>query len=62
MATDKPIIFLAFANEQDDRVRYLRNLPEEARRLHEILDAAEQDELCEARLTLPASRMTHSLH
>ena len=29
----KPIVFLAFANEQEDRMPYLRMLPEEARRL-----------------------------
>lgn len=45
----KPIIFLAFANDRDDRVRdrYLRNLPEEARRLQRALEAAEREDLCE---------------
>jgi WD40 repeat protein len=45
----KPIIFLAFANDRDDRVRdrYLRNLPEEARRLQGALETAEREELCE---------------
>lgn len=25
----KPVVYLAFANDRDDRVRYLRNLAEE---------------------------------
>lgn len=41
----KPVIFLAFANDHDDTVGYLRNLPDEARRLHAVLEAA--DRLCE---------------
>jgi hypothetical protein len=47
--SSKPIIFLAFANDRDDRVRdrYLRNLPEEARRLQQALEAAEREDLCE---------------
>jgi len=36
----KPIILLAFANDRDDRERYLRNLAEEARRLREALEPA----------------------
>lgn len=28
--TTRPILFLAFANNRDDRARYLRNLAEEA--------------------------------
>ena len=43
----KPVIFLAFANDRDDRVRYLRNLPEETRRLRETLSDAESKGLCE---------------
>ena len=43
--TKKPVIFLAFANDRDDTVGYLRNLPDEARRLHAVLEAA--DRLCE---------------
>ena len=43
----KPIIFLAFANDRDDRARYLRNLPEEARQVREALGAAEQRGHCE---------------
>lgn len=31
-AASKPLVLLAFANDRDDRARYLRNLAEEARR------------------------------
>ena len=40
-----PIIVLAFANEQEGR-RYLRDLPEELRRLQDILKDAEDNGLC----------------
>jgi hypothetical protein len=45
--TTIPVIFLAFANDRDDRVdsRYLRNLPEEARRLQKTLESAQRDGL-----------------
>ena len=43
----KPILFLAFANDRDDRARYLRNLAEEARQVQRILAAAEQRSHCE---------------
>lgn len=43
----KPVIFLAFANDRDDRVRYLRNLPDEARRIRDILAQAKQAGLCD---------------
>jgi len=43
----KPIIFLAFANDRDDRVGYLRNLPEEAKRIQEVLERASSAGLCE---------------
>lgn len=43
----KPVIFLAFANDRDDAVRYLRNLPTEARQLRETVRQAEQAGLCE---------------
>lgn len=46
-ATNKPVIFLAFANDRDDSVGYLRNLPDEARRLSDVLQPAEQAGLCE---------------
>jgi len=36
----KPVILLAFANEQDTRVRYLRTLPDEVRRLQRALEQA----------------------
>ena len=29
--SSRPVIFLAFANDRDDTVGYLRNLPDEAR-------------------------------
>jgi tetratricopeptide (TPR) repeat protein len=45
--TSKPVIFLAFANDRDDTIGYLRNLPDEARRLREALEPAEQAGLCE---------------
>ena len=45
--THKPVIFLAFANDRDDNVGYLRNLPDEARRLRDVLEVAAQAGLCE---------------
>lgn len=42
-----PVIFLAFANDRDDTVNYLRNLPEEARHIREPLQRARRDGLCE---------------
>ncbi|MBL8889273.1 MAG: CHAT domain-containing protein [Planctomycetaceae bacterium] len=46
-SANKPVIFLAFANDRDDHVDYLRNLPEETRRLRSVLERAEQAGLCE---------------
>lgn len=46
-STSKPVIFLAFANDRQDGARYLRNLPEEKRRLLERLEQAEEAGLCE---------------
>jgi hypothetical protein len=43
----KPVIFLAFANEREDKARYLRNLPEEARSIRHALDFASRSGLCE---------------
>jgi hypothetical protein len=43
----KPVILLTFANDRLDGVRYLRNLPEEARRLRAALEPAESAGLCE---------------
>ena len=45
--TNIPLIFLAFANDRDDNVGYLRNLPDKARRLRDALKPAEQAGLCE---------------
>ena len=42
---DMPVIVLAFANEQEGH-QYLRDLPEELRRLQAILEAAERKGLC----------------
>jgi WD40 repeat protein len=42
-----PVIFLAFANEQEPGAPYLRQLPEEARRLRQILEKAHREKLCE---------------
>ncbi len=47
LSDTRPVIFLAFANDRDDTVGYLRNLPDEARRLREVLEAAERAGLCE---------------
>ena len=41
------VAFLAFANDRDDTVDYLRNLPNEARRLRDASEPAEQAGLCE---------------
>ncbi len=46
-SAQRPVIFLAFANDRDDTVGYLRNLPDEARRLREVLEPAERAGLCE---------------
>jgi hypothetical protein len=43
----KPIIFTAFASAWDDRVEYLRQLPEEARRIRRTLEHARREGLCE---------------
>ncbi len=42
---DLPVIVLAFANEQEGQ-RYLRDLPNELRRLQTILEATERQGLC----------------
>lgn len=44
---DKPIIFLAFANDKVDNARYLRNLPMEMSGIRKSLYEAEDAELCE---------------
>lgn len=43
----KPVVFLAFANEQQTKTAYLRNLPEEGRRLRATLEKAQAAGLCE---------------
>ena len=54
-AAAKPVLFLAFANDRDDRARYLRNLPEERRRIRESLEDAEDAGLCEVIRTANAT-------
>src|SRR5271165_5185899 len=49
-----PVIVLAFANEQEGH-RYLRDLPEELRRLQDILKDAERNGLCRLELLPNAS-------
>jgi WD40 repeat protein len=43
----KPVIFLAFANDRVDHTRYLRNLPQELRGIREVLSKAERAGLCQ---------------
>jgi len=38
---------IAFANNRVDQASYLRNLPEEARNIQEILESAKKDGLCD---------------
>ena len=45
--TQKPVIFLAFANDRMDGAAYLRNLPVELRGIREALDKAVKADLCE---------------
>ena len=47
MAAVKPVILLAFANDPADGANYLRNLPEEERRIRAALEYAESQGLCE---------------
>jgi WD40 repeat protein len=49
-----PIVVLAFANEQEGR-RYLRDLPEELRRLQDVLKEAERNGLCRLEVLSNAS-------
>ncbi|MGD2089967.1 MAG: hypothetical protein PVH61_27570 [Candidatus Aminicenantes bacterium] len=42
-----PVIFLAFANDRINSVRYLRSLAEEQRGIRNALDKAKQAGLCE---------------
>jgi WD40 repeat protein len=43
----KPVIFLAFANDRVDYAAYLRNLPKELRGIREALEEAKRAGLCE---------------
>ena len=43
----KPVILLTFANDRLEGASYLRNLPEEARRLRAAIEPAEAAGLCE---------------
>ncbi len=43
----KPVIFLAFANDRVDNAAYLRNLPKELRGIREELEKAKSKNLCE---------------
>ena len=43
----RPIIFLAFANDRTDGIGYLRNLPDEARRIHAALEPVHVAGLCD---------------
>jgi WD40 repeat protein len=43
----RPVVLFAFANNRMDPALYLRNLPEEQRRVREAMTAAEQAGLCE---------------
>jgi WD40 repeat protein len=43
----KPVIFLAFANDRVDNAAYLRNLPKELRGIREELEKAKNKNLCE---------------
>lgn len=44
---ERPVIFLAFANEQNDQTRYLRGLAKEQILLKEALESAVDADLCE---------------
>ena len=43
----KPVIFLAFAQDREDKVGYLRNLPTELDGIRKALQKARQADLCE---------------
>ncbi len=47
MQSHKPVIFLAFANDRGDAAGYLRNLPEEQRRIRAALERARTAGLCD---------------
>ena len=45
--TQKPVIFLAFAQDREEKVGYLRNLPTELDGIRKALQKARQADLCE---------------
>jgi hypothetical protein len=47
MPNQKPVIFLAFANDREDSARYLRNIPAEHNGIRKALQEAEKQGLCE---------------
>lgn len=61
MTNSKPIILLAFANDRPDQKDYLRNLPVELNALKEILEKAEDSELCHLHI-LPNVTLDNLVH
>ena len=55
MDTQKPIVFLAFANEHNDQTLYLRQLNEEYRRLRGTLQVAEEKGWCQLEIDSAAT-------
>ena len=43
----KPVVFLAFANDKEDSIGYLRNLGQETRRIRQVLEQSESQRHCE---------------
>lgn len=46
-SNQKPLIFLAFAQDRDDSAKYLRNIPAELRQIRAALESARNAGLCE---------------
>lgn len=59
--TQKPVLFFAFANEQDERARYLRKLPDEVRQLREILEQVKVTEIYRRRKPDEVSKLDKEL-
>jgi hypothetical protein len=55
MAKRAPVIFFAFANDRAVEKSYLRNLPEEERRVRKALDRARQDGRCQVEVRYNAT-------
>ncbi len=55
MTGQKPIIILAFANEQTDNTRYLRQLNQELRKIQHALREAKQENLCQIEILAGAT-------